>query len=153
MMTVRSVALFAAVGALALGGSAALGASTTPAPTKLANPTKTCEQLNARFQAGLAPGQNAKLARFLSPAFIIERSDGSGSSWPGYIQDHAIFTDWSTQVVRAQFSTPVITCLASSATTQQATNAPAVRVAFKSLTTYVWQRGRWHITSFARFNQ
>ena len=61
-MTIRSVALVTAIGTLALGGGAAIGASAKPAPTKLANPTKTCEQLNSRFLTGLAPGQNAKLA-------------------------------------------------------------------------------------------
>lgn len=150
-MTIRSVALVTVIGTLALGGGAALGASAKPAPTKLANPTKTCEQLNSRFLTGLAPGQNAKLANFLSPAFIIQRSDGTGSSWPAYLEDHGIYTDWSTQVLRAQFSTPVITCLANSTGTQQFPNSTTARIALKSLTTYAWQRGAWRITSFARF--
>lgn len=138
------------LGLTVLAATPALGA--TAAPKTLSNPTKTCEQLTARFQKDLGAGMNAQLAQFVSPAFVIERNDGTIGSWPTYLNDHPIFTGWNIAVDFAQFSSPAITCVAMTSTTQIVDGAPVVSVPTKNMSTYVWQRGAWRITSYGRFN-
>lgn len=148
-MTLVGVAGLAALAALA-AATPALGA--TPAPKTLSNPTKTCQQLTARFQQYLAPGQDAKLAKFVSPAFVIERNDGTGDSWPTYLKNHPTFTGWNIAVETAKFASPVISCVALTSTTQVVNGASVVSVPTENLSTYAWQAGMWRITSYARFN-
>lgn len=138
------------LGLTVLAATPALGA--TAAPKTLSNPTKTCEQLTARFQKYLGAGMDAQLAQFVSPTFVIERNDGTTGSWPTYLADHATFTGWNIAVDIAQFSSPAITCVAMTSTTQLVDGAPVVSVPTKNMSTYVWQRGSWHITSYGRFN-
>lgn len=146
-----AIGAIGAIGALVTAG-AALGASTTPAPAKLSNPTKTCAQLTARFQRYLGPGQDAKLAKFVSPAFVIERNDGTTGSWPTYLKDHPVFTGWNISIELARYSQPVLVCVATTSTTQLVNGAPVVSTPTENLSTYAWQRGAWRITSYARFN-
>lgn len=133
-----------------LAATPALGA--TAAPKTLNNPTKTCEQLTARFQKYLGAGMDAQLAQFVSPAFVIERNDGTTGSWPTYLTTHPTFTGWNISVDVAQFSSPVITCVAMTSTTQLVDGVSVVSVPTRNMSTYVWQRGAWRITSDARFN-
>ena len=149
---VRMAGIGAVAGALAMGVASASAASHSPAPKKLANPVRTCEQLTARFQRYLSPGQNANLRRFVSPAFVIGRNDGTINSWPAYLENHPVFTGWNISVTLARFSTPVITCVAVTSTTQIVNGAPVVSVPTQNMSTYAWQRGAWRITSYARFN-
>ena len=148
----RVILLGAAAGALAVGVASASAASTAPAPTKLANPTRTCEQLTARFQRYLGPGQSANLARFVSPSFVIERNDGTTGSWPTYLTTHPVFTGWNISVSLDRYSAPVITCVATTSTTQIVNGASVVSTPTNNMSTYAWQRGAWRITSYARFN-
>ena len=117
-----------------------------------ATPAKTCAQLTARFQKYLSAGMDAQLAQFVSPAFVIERNDGTTGSWPSYLTEHPTFTGWNIAVVSAQFSSPAITCVAITSTTQLVDGVSVVSVPTNNMSTYVWQRGAWRITSYARFN-
>ena len=138
------------LGLAVLAATPALGA--TAAPKTLSNPTKTCEQLTARFQKYLGAGMSAQLAQFVSPAFTIERNDGTSGSWPSYLAEHPTFTGWNIAVVSAQFSSPAIACVAITSTTQLVDGSSVVSVPTNNMSTYVWQRGAWRITSYARFN-
>lgn len=138
------------LGLTVLAATPALGA--TAAPKTLKNPTKTCEQLTARFQKYLGAGMDAQLAQFVSPAFVIGRNDGTTGSWPTYLTTHPTFTGWNISVDVAQFSSPVITCVAITSTTQLVDGVSVVSVPTRNMSTYVWQRGAWRITSYARFN-
>ncbi len=141
------------LGIAAFAGSSAVGATATPAPKTLSNPTRTCEQLTARFLAYLGPGMQKKLVSFVSPAFVIGRNNGTWDSWwPNYLADHPTFTGWNITVRVAKFSSPTISCLAVTSTTQLVNGSPEVSTPTPNLSTYTWQRGAWRIVSYARFN-
>ena len=151
MSHIRALAAVSGLlGLTVLAATPAIGA--TAAPKKLSNPTKTCAQLTARFQKYLSAGMDAQLAQFVSPAFVIERNDGTTGSWPSYLAEHPTFTGWNIAVVSAQFSSPAITCVAITSTTQLVDGVSVVSVPTNNMSTYVWQRGAWRITSYARFN-
>lgn len=148
-------ALAAGAAVLAAGAIAASPATAaTKAPPKLTNVTATADVLSRRFMDALAPGggADAKLRAFLSPAFIIERSNSTTNGWPGYLVSHPTFTSYSVTVTRAQYRAPVMTVLAVTSGIQLMGGAPVTSAPGSNLATYAWTPRGWKITSYARFN-
>ena len=108
----------------ALGGMHTSAPKTQPAPMRLSDPALTCSQLTARFIKYLGPGMQTQLTTFVSPAFVIERNDGSTDSSPTYLQNHPVFTGWNITIKTAQYSSPVLTCGALTSTTQVSADGP-----------------------------
>jgi hypothetical protein len=153
MPLARLATATAVASALALCAAAGPAtAATSPSPPKLKDVPATANTLSRRFMDALAPGADARLRAFLSPAFIIERSNATTDGWPGYLATRPVFTDYSVNVTRAQYSAPVMTVLAVTSGTQLVNGAPVTSAPGSNLATYAWTPRGWKITSYARFN-
>ena len=139
--------------ALVLGPTVTAGTAVRvrPAP-KLANPTATATKLSNQFFTLLVDKDIPGLTRFLSPAFQVQRADGSGSgkkAWLAKLADIHEFTLTDFHATQAGRSL-IVRYLA---TVQGPTNGrpytpgPAPRLA-----SYTWNGTRWQITSNANFN-
>ena len=145
MITTRTAAAIAAAltaACLAVPASAASGPA--PAPRSLANPELTGFQLVQRFENNLAPDRGAQLARFLSGAFIIRRSDGTTLNRAQYLANHPFFPGRQLKVLEAEYAPPVLTVSAVAWTLPATTYAPG-------LFSFAWINGGWKMTAFAKF--
>jgi hypothetical protein len=155
MPLTRLATATAVAAALALGVSVGPAtAATSQTPPKLKDVSATANTLSRRFMDAVTVGANPGLLRaFLSPAFVIERSNETTDGWPAYLTTHPVFTgDYSLNVTRAQYSAPVMTVLAVTSGTQIVNGAPVTVAPGSNLATYAWTPRGWKITSYARFN-
>jgi Domain of unknown function (DUF4440) len=147
------LAAVATAAALIVGPSLAAGltANVRPAP-KPANPTATATKLSQRFFTLIVDKDIPGLTRFLSPAFQVQRADGSGSGkkeWLAKLADIDEFTLTAFHATQAG-GTLVVRYLATVKGTVNGrpyTPGPAPRLA-----SYTWNGTRWQITSNANFN-
>ncbi len=148
--------LAAGAALLAAGAVAASPATGAPsAPATLKNINATANVLSRRFMDALGPGAKAeaRLRAFVSPAFIIQRNDGTRSGWPAYLTTHPIITDYAFTIARAQYRAPVMTVVvAISRTTQLVNGQPVVSAPAANLASYVWTPRGWQITAYASFD-
>jgi hypothetical protein len=143
-----------AVALAALALVAAPGASGTrhrPA-SQLGSPTGTAKQLVNRFFVLLARKDRAALERFLSPAFQVQRADGSGSGKNEYLDHLATINRFQITRLRATQAqrTLVVRYLAD---VEGVVNGkpykpgPAPR-----LSVFAWSGKRWQLAAHANFN-
>jgi Domain of unknown function (DUF4440) len=151
----RTALLLGALVAAALMIGPTVTAGTTlrvrPAP-KLANPTATGTVLSNRFFTLIVNKDIPGLTRFLSPAFQVQRADGSGSGkkeWLAKLADIQEFTLTDFHGTQAG-GTLIVRYLATVKGTVNGrpyTPGPAPRLA-----SYTWNGTRWQIVSNANFN-
>jgi hypothetical protein len=144
------VALVLAV-ALAPTGAATPRSQARPAP-RLASPTATGKKLANRFFTLIVNKDVRGLRKFLSPAFQVQRADGSASGRKEYLTKLADIQEFELTDVHATQAGPalVVRYLATVKGTVNGrpyTPGPAPR-----LTSYVWNGKRWQLTSNANFN-
>lgn len=149
---VRLLALAMAMLALtfALGGSGN-AATNKPAP-RLADPTRTATRLVNNFFTLLQHKDRAGLQRFLSPAFQVQRADGSSAEKREYLANLATINNFQLTKVRATQAgaTLVVRYLA---TVEGLVNGkpykpgPAPR-----LSVFAWSGTRWQLAAHANFN-
>jgi hypothetical protein len=148
--------LVLALGLLALALMSAPGASgkaptNAPAP-RLAHPTRTATRLVNEFFSLLAHKDRSGLQRFLSPAFQVQRADGSSAEKPEYLANLATINSFQLTKVRATQAgaTLVVRYLA---TVEGVVNGkpykpgPAPR-----LSVFAWSGKRWQLAAHANFN-
>lgn len=153
----------AVAGALALlaigaaGAPAAVPRQATPAapaaPARLANPDATATQLLNRFFAAIVADDAARLGRILSPAWMIQRANGTWATRDQYLADMPDVRQYQIIDVTARYAAPAL--VVRSRTSTQEPNAAGALVASPlapRLSTFVWSRGRWHMTTQANFN-
>jgi hypothetical protein len=139
--------------ALVIGPTVTAGTAVRvrPAP-KLANPTATATKLSNQFFTLLVDKDIPGLTKFLSPAFQVQRADGSGSgkkAWLAKLADIQEFTLTDFHGTQAG-GTLIVRYLATVKGTTNGrpyTPGPAPRLA-----SYTWNGTRWQITSNANFN-
>jgi hypothetical protein len=143
----------AIVGALVIGPSVVASTSSParPAP-KLANPTATATVLSNRFFTLIVNKDIPGLARFLSPAFQVQRADGSGSGkkeWLAKLADIDEFslTDFHATQKGGVLIVRYLATVKGTVNGRPYTPGPAPRIA-----SYGWNGTRWQITSNANFN-
>jgi hypothetical protein len=143
----------AVVAALAVGPSTAATSHSAlvPAP-KLADPTATGHRLANTFFALLKAKDVTRLESFLSPAFQVQRADGSSSQKTDFLAKLPVVNNFVlTSFTGTQAgSTLVIRYLASVeglVNGRPYTPGPAPRLA-----TYAWNGTRWQLASNANFN-
>jgi hypothetical protein len=148
----RSLVLVLGVLALMLApGASSKAATKRPAP-RLANPTRTATRLVNDFFTLLEHKDRAALRRFLSPAFQVQRADGSSAEKPEYIANLATINNFQLTKVRATqaSATLVVRYLA---TVEGVVNGkpykpgPAPR-----LSVFAWSGKRWQLAAHANFN-
>jgi Domain of unknown function (DUF4440) len=151
----RSTLLVSALIAVVLtvGPSLAAGPSskTRPAP-RLANPTATATKLSNRFFTLIVNKDIGGLKRFLSPAFQVQRADGSGSGkkeWLAKLADIDKFTltDFHATQAGGALIVRYLATVEGTVNGRPYTPGPAPRLA-----SYTWNGTRWQITSNANFN-
>lgn len=137
--------------ALAAAGVLAPAASTAPAP-RYANPTAAAKPLVVRFFRLVQQKDVAGLERFLSPAFQVQRADGTASEKADYLKKLPNVQKFSLSKFRAtqQGGTLVVRYLAvvtGSVNGKPYTPGPAPR-----LTVFAWNGQRWLLAAHSNFN-
>jgi uncharacterized protein DUF4440 len=150
-LSLRSLALALAVLALiAAPGATATRSAGGPPPRS--DPTSTARQLVNRFFVLLAHKDRAGLQRFLSPAFQVQRADGSGAEKKDYLANLATINQFHITQLRATRAdgTLVVRYLAQVEGVingKPYTPGPAPR-----LSVFVWNGKRWQLAAHANFN-
>lgn len=151
-LSLRSLALAVAVVALVMApGATGAPVSGRPAPQS-SNPTGTAKQLVNQFFVLLAHKDRAGLQRFLSPAFQVQRADGSGAEKKDYLANLATINQFHITQLRATRAdgTLVVRYLArveGVVNGKPYTPGPAPR-----LSVFVWNGKRWQLAAHANFN-
>jgi uncharacterized protein DUF4440 len=151
-LSLRSLALALAVVALIVApGATGAPVSGRPAPQS-SNPTGTAKQLVNEFFVLLAHKDRTGLQRFLSPAFQVQRADGSGAEKKDYLANLATINQFHITQLRATRAdgTLVVRYLArveGVVNGKPYTPGPAPR-----LSVFVWNGKRWQLAAHANFN-
>ena len=153
--SLRTSAAIAAAFAIGLAGAtgAAQAATDHPAPTRLANPDATATQLLNRFFGALAADNAVKLGALLSPAWMIQRANGTWATRAQYLAAMPDVRQYQIVDVMALYAMP--TLVVRSRTATQEVNASGATVTSRfapRFSTFTWQDGRWRMTSHANFN-
>lgn len=149
----RTVSLLAAAFLVSVTLAAPAVAATRPAPT-LKDPAATARGLVTEYLTILQRSDTAALAKFLDPAFQLQRADGTGADRAQYLADPATVTAFTiAQPLTARQDGDVLTVRwgvevdsVINGTTQAAGTAPR-------LSTFVWRNGRWRLVSHGNFNR
>jgi hypothetical protein len=151
MRFIRLALLSSALALTLAPGLSAAGAGARPAP-RLANPTATATPLVNRFFTMIENKDVAGLTRLLSPAFQVQRADGSSAGKTEYLAKLATITKFElTKVVATQAGdTLVVRYLATVegvVNGKPYTPGPAPR-----LSVFAWNGTRWRLAAHANFN-
>lgn len=144
------VAVAATLAATAAGSSVA-SPTVKPAP-RLKNPTAAARPLVTRFFDLIEHKDVARLRAFLSPAFQVQRADGTGDTKAAYLAHLSTVNKFKlTKLVATQAgSVLVVRYLATVeglVNGKPYTPGPAPR-----LSTFVWNGTRWQLAAHANFN-
>ena len=150
MRLIRLVAVSTTLTLTAVGGSVA--AQEAKPPPRLANPTAAAKPLVTRFFKLVEHKDVARLRAFLSPAFQVERADGSGKSKKQYLTHLSTVTKFSLEKLVATQAGPVLVVrylatVEGLVNGKRYTPGPAPR-----LSTFVWNGARWQLAAHANFN-
>ena len=143
----RALAFLGCVVALALPAAA----SAAPAP-RLADPTATGRALVIRYFLLLQRKDRAGLNAFLSPAFQVQRADGSASAVEQYLTElPTVDTFRITKLVATQSGSVLVVRYLATATGKvngkPYTPGPAPR-----LSVFTWNGSAWQLAAHANFN-
>jgi hypothetical protein len=146
----RVVSVCALTLALAVG-PAALAAQARPAP-RLANPLATAKQLVTRFFTLTQRKDVAGLRAFLSPAFQIERADGTGMGKAVFLKNLPDLRSFKlARFVASQAGSSLVTRYLATATGTVSgkpyTPGPAPR-----MTVFTWNGRAWQVFAHSNFN-
>jgi len=149
---VHLLALVLAMLALTFAPDASGNSATNKPAPRLADPTRTATRLVNNFFMLLQHKDRAGLQRFLSPAFQVQRADGSSAEKREYLASLATIDNFQLTKVRATQAgaTLVVRYLA---TVEGLVNGkpykpgPAPR-----LSVFAWSGTRWQLAAHANFN-
>lgn len=151
-LRLRSLALALAVLALVLApGASGTHATGRPAP-QLANPSKTAEQLVNRFFVLLADKDRAGLQRFLSPAFQVQRADGSAAGKKGYLDNLATINHFEITKLNATQAGATLVVRYLAEVEGVVNGKPYAPGPAPRLSVFAWNGKRWQLAAHANFN-
>jgi hypothetical protein len=151
-LSLRSLAIALAVVGLAMApGATATRVAVSPGVAG-SPPTRTAKQLVNHFFVLLSHKDRAGLQLFLSPAFQVQRADGSGAEKKDYLASLATINKFHITQLRATRAdgTLVVRYLAQVEGVingKPYTPGPAPR-----LSVFVWNGKRWQLAAHANFN-
>ncbi|MFA5883288.1 MAG: hypothetical protein WDA60_05520 [Acidimicrobiia bacterium] len=153
--SVRSFPLLVVVAALVLGAFVAAPAGAAKGgPPKLKDPSATGRELSTRFLTILQRGDKAALAKFLDPAFQLQRADGTGVNKAEYVAKPALVGKFvlGDKVIAAQNGDilSVRWALKSDITVG---GQPYSNVETPRISTYHWYKNGWRLAAHANFNR
>jgi hypothetical protein len=151
-LRLRSLAVAFAVLALVLAPLAS-GSHTTgrPAP-RLAHPAGTAEHLVNRFFTLLAHKDRARLQRFLSPAFQVQRADGSGAGKREYLANLATINRFEITRLRATQAGAALVVRYLAGVEGEVNGKPYKPGPAPRLSVFAWNGTRWQLAAHANFN-
>jgi hypothetical protein len=121
------------------------------APT-LRDPTRTAKALVTRFVT-LIQHQDVKgLRHFLSPAFQIERADGSGSGKAEYLTMLPTVQSFELTDLSASQSGSVLVVRFLASTTGVVNGKPFTPGPAPRLAVFAWNGSAWQLIAYANFN-
>jgi hypothetical protein len=150
MRHLRALLIAGVLCALLLGGSATAAAS-RPAP-QFSDPTVAGARLATDFFVLLRNKDTAGLQRFLSPAFQVQRADGSAVGKADYLASLPTVSAFTlTNIVATQTGGVIVVRYLAQATGlvngKPYTPGPAPR-----LSVFAWSGTQWQLTAHANFN-
>jgi hypothetical protein len=150
MRSIRALVVATALAALLAAGPAAT-ATGRPAP-QFADPTVAGNRLVDDFFVLLQHKNTAGLVRFLSPAFQVQRADGSAAGKADYLASLPTVTAFTiTNLVATQAGGVIVVRYLAQATGlvngKPYTPGPAPR-----LSVFSWTGTRWQLAAHANFN-
>lgn len=139
--------------AVALCTGCALASAAAPAPTRLANPDRTATQLLNRFFSALVADDAPRLTRVLSPAWMIQRANGTWADRATYVAAMPDVRQYRITDVMARYAAPTLVVRSRTSTQEpDASGALVASALAPRLSTFTWMGGRWRMTSHANFN-
>ena len=134
----------------AIPGGATVAAK--PAP-RLKDPAATGRALSTEYLTILQRADTKALAKFLDPAFQLQRADGSGADRTQYLADPAKVVSFEIgPTVTARQHGDVLTVRWTVAS-DQTINGVVQRAGYAPrLSTYRWSGTRWRLISHGNFN-
>jgi Domain of unknown function (DUF4440) len=151
-LRLRSLALALAMLALVVASGAwGHDASRTPAPQP-ANPTSTAKQLVNRFFVLLVHKDRARLQRFLSPGFQVQRADGSGAGKQEYLANLATIKHFQISHLRATVADATLVVRYQAQAEGVVNGKPYTPGPAPRLSVFAWNGKRWQLAAHANFN-
>ncbi len=147
-----SLAFFVCALALALipTGSTTLAAGRT-AP-QLADPAPTAKRLVIRFFVLVAHKDRPGLERFLSPAFQVQRADGSGSGRSQYLANLPSVTKFFLSQLTVTQTDGVLVARYRARVEGLVNGKPYTPGFAPRLSVFSWSGTRWQLVAHANFN-
>jgi len=147
--------------ALAIGGSSSqpsvqgatsISTQFSPAP-KLADPTATARTLVTKFFSLLEQNDVPGLRSFLSPAFQVERADGSGTTGKtAYLAKLPSVLSFRLTGMSGTQDGSVLVARYQVTTTGTINGKPYTPGPAPRLSVFVWSGSAWHLVAHANFN-
>lgn len=123
-----------------------------PAP-RLKDPAATGLALSTEYLTILQQGDEAKLAKFLDPAFQLQRADGTGADRAEYLANPAqIATFTIDEAIIARQHDDVLTVRWGVATNQTIDGVQYRTGTAPRISAYRWSGTRWRLVAHANFN-
>jgi Domain of unknown function (DUF4440) len=127
------------------------GAAHRPA-AQSATPTGTANQLVNRFFRLVADKDRAGLERFLSPAFQLQRADGSGAGKTAYLANLPTINQFRITRLRARQAGATLVCRYLAQVKGVVNGKPYTPGPAPRLSVFVRSGGRWQLAAHANFN-
>ncbi len=147
VLTLVLVAATVGVGA----GSAPDRATSRPAP-HIAHPTRAARRRVVRFFTLLKRKDVAGLRRFLSPAFQVERADGSGSGKGAYLKNLPTIEKFRIRHVHGTKAGRVLVARYRATVTGVVNGQPYTPGPAPRLSVFDWNGNHWQLGGHANFN-
>jgi hypothetical protein len=137
--------------ALGLAPALPAAASERPAP-RLAHPTAAARPLVIRFFSLLAHRDEAGLAAFLSPAFQVQRADGSASGKADYLANLPTVNGFSLSKLTATQAGGALVVRYHARVEGVVNGKPYTPGPAPRLSVFAWNGERWQLAAHANFN-
>ncbi len=141
---------------LALSGTAAAAPAERATAEQQAANLKLGTRLVTRFWDLLVAGDPDELRAFLSPAFQVQRANGSGQNRNQYLASIAnsttVISDYALSKIKVTRAGGVVVVRYYSQTTQTISGTPYSTAAAPRIVTFVQTPSGWRMTSNANFN-
>ena len=141
---------------LALSGTAAAAPAERASAEQQAANLKLGKRLVNRFWTLLVAGDPDQLRAFLSPAFQVQRANGSGQNRNQYLaaiaKSTTVISDYALSDIKVTRAGGIVVVRYYSQTTQTISGTPYSTAAAPRIVTFVQTPSGWRMTSNANFN-
>jgi hypothetical protein len=159
-LRLKPVIVISCVLALAVSGTlVAVGGASAPALSArsgvaphLAHPTRAAKRLVRRFFVLAEHKDVARLRRFLSPAFQIQRADGSGGEKAWFLRNLPTIERFRLSRIHATEADAVLVVRYRATVTGTVNGHPYTPGPAPRLSTFDWNGRRWKLAAHANFN-